>query len=519
MKNIKSYLIAIWVLLFLAGCGDAIVDLKPKDKFTTEVALSNLDGIEGAIYGVYERGRNIYESNDVSVYNACQTDIVKAGTNLGDQAALRSIFNIDNTFNGSLQVVKGIWDGFYVGLNRANLIIEMADKVEFEQSAGNIARKNRIIGEALFFRAYYHYYLVTRWDNIVLATQSAVDPNDPIVLVGADKVYPVIYADLIKAAELLPEAAAINSPGRISKGTARHLLAKAYMMQSEWAKAAEVAEQVVNDPAYDLVPIEEGIFDLDNQENKEIIFSWQFSQNDRTHPQRISHQWYPLYDRVSGVARTLAQGGRPWSRLVPSDYYWTLFEPTDKRLDGWHKRTWYFDTNAADDPLPEGASIGDPVTAENVGSASGFGMNAIYPTTDKFKEDSDILGKDIGAAEGFRNIIFYRVSEAYLIAAEANWRAGNMGKGLEFINAVRQRAGVSNFSTIDQNIILDEQARELGHEGHRWEMLKRMGVLVDKVKANNPDAGPNIQSFNVRWPIPRAFVDMTGVDQNEGYSE
>ncbi|HPR33663.1 MAG TPA: RagB/SusD family nutrient uptake outer membrane protein [Prolixibacteraceae bacterium] len=524
MKNILSYLFAVSILFMMAGCGDAVVDLQPKDQFTTDVALSTLDGLEGAIYGVYERGRNVLESNDVSVYQSCQTDLVKAGTNLSDQAPLRAIFSLDYQFNGSLTQLASVFDGYYIGLNRANLIIDGIDNLALDNPTDvQIARRDQVLGEAYFFRAYYHYLLGVRWENIVLALSSKVDPNAPVELSGPDVVFPLIITDLLKAVDLLPESAVVNSTGRASKGVARHVLSKVYLYTGEWAKAAEMAELVINDPAYKLQDNLRDIFSITNQENDEILFAWQFSYNDNSHPQRVSHQWYPLYDRVEGVARTLEQGARPWSRLVPSDYYWTLFDENDKRLEAWHKRIWYYDSEtelAARLDIPaSGIQLGDPVTADNVGSAAGFGMSAVLPTTDKFREDSDVLGKTLDAAEGYRNIPVYRLSEAYLVAAEAYWRSGNTGKGLEFLNVLRKRAGVSEFTTIDQDIILDEQARELGHEGHRWEMLKRMGVLVERVRAHNPEAGANIQDYHVRYPLPRTLVDLTKVPQNEGYAE
>lgn len=522
MKNIKIYLLTGLIALVFASCGDAIVDLKPRDQFTTDVALSTLDGLEGAIYGVYERGRNILESNDVSCYLQCQTDLVKAGTNLNDQAPFRAIFEMDYQYNGSLSQLASVFDSYYIGINRANLIINGVDNLVLKSDTeATRARRDKVLGEAYFFRAYYYYQLAVRWENIVLNLSATTDPSATIQLVGNDEVFPVIISDLEKAISLLLDASLVNSNGRASKGVARHLLAKVYLYRGEWAKAAELAEQVINDPAYSLEPDLRGIFAIDNQNNKEIIFSWQFSFNDKTHPQRFTHQWYPLYDRVEGVARTFTQGGRAWSRIVPSDYYFSLFEESDKRLDAWHMRYWYYDDQAGIDGRTDGivVQIGDRVTPENVGGAAGFEMNAVIPTTDKFREDSDILGKQLGDAEGFRNIPVFRISEAYLIAAEAYWRAGNESKGLGFINEIRKRAGVADFSSLSQDIILDEQARELGHEGHRWEMLKRMGVLVERVKANNPNAGPNIQAYHTKFPLPRTFVDLTGVPQNEGYSE
>lgn len=519
MKQIKSYINILLVGLLFTACTESIVDIAPKNQMTTDVALSTVEGIEGAVYGIYERGRNILESNDICMYKQCQTDLVKAGSHLSDQDIFRAIFAMDYQFNGSLSGVGTIFDGYYIGINRANLIIEAADNFGDDLTAGDQARIDNALGQALFFRAYYHHCLVTKWDNIELITASALNPNEEIVLETPDEVYPVIIEDLEKAVELLLETSEVNSAGKVSKGVARHLLSKVYMDRGEWAKAAAMAEAVVNDPAYELIDELETVFDIDNQDNKEIIFSWQFSSSDLTHPQRISQQWYPLYDRVTGVARSFEQGGRPWARIHPSDYYWTLFEEGDRRLDGWHLRTWYFDIDTEDDPIPEGFEIGDPVTTENVGEAAGFGVLTIVPTTEKYKEDSDILGKAIGDAQGYRNIIQYRVSEAYLIAAEAYWRAGDEAKGLSFINAVRERAGVSSFNSISENIILDENARELGHEGGRWELLKRTGKLVDQVKAYNPEAGENIQDYHLRWPLPRTFVDLTGVQQNEGYTE
>ncbi|HNW51579.1 MAG TPA: RagB/SusD family nutrient uptake outer membrane protein [Prolixibacteraceae bacterium] len=517
MKRIISYMFTIGALFALAGCGDSIVDLAPKDKFTTDVALSSLSGLEGSIYGVYQRGRDILQSNDICMYRQCQTDLVKAGTNLSDQATFRAIAMFDYQFNGSLKGVSDLWDTYYVGINRANLVIEGVDNLQMEDTEANRARRDRVLGEAYFFRAYYNHCLVTKWDNIVLVETASVDPNEKVKLVGADVVYPVIISDLKKAIDLLPEASAINSSGRVSKGVARFLLAKAYLDRSMWPEAAEMAKAVVDDPQYKLAPVDE-IFSCAHQDNKDIVFAWQFTKNDLNTVQRVSQQWYPLYDRVDGVLRSFEQGGRPWSRIVPSDYYWTLFDPADKRLNAYHKRFWFFDSTDATDKIPDGYQVGDTVTSVNIGSAGGFGMNAVIPTTNKFFEDGS-LGRNIGDAQGYRNISEFRVSEAYLMAAEAYWRAGQTEKGLPYINAIRQRAGVADFTTIDQNIILDESARELGHEASRWEMLKRMGVLVERVRAHNPDGGANIQDYHVRWPIPRSFVDMTKVDQNEGYTE
>jgi hypothetical protein len=58
--------------------------------------------------------------------------------------------------------------------------------------------------------------------------------------------------------------------------------------------------------------------------------------------------------------------------------------------------------------------------------------------------------------------VYYRLGETYLIAAEAYMRLGNMGTALERINVLRDCAGVPHLTTLNQDILLDENARA-GH--------------------------------------------------------
>jgi hypothetical protein len=277
-----------------------------------------------------------------------------------------------------------------------------------------------------------------------------------------------------------------------------------------------MAKAVIDDPAYGLVDIDE-VFSVAYQDNKEIILSWQFLKGESTYTtNRICTRWLPLYDRVQGVKRSFKYGGRPYARLIPSAYYWTLFESTDKRLEAWHTLAYIYDTsNTTDEALPEGIQLGDTVKADNFKTTNGYGPEAFTPTTKKWYEDGT-LGRAIGDADGYRNVIQFRLAEAYMIAAEAYYRAGDINSGLTYINALRRRAGVSEFNTITDDIILDEHARELGEEGSRYEMLKRLGILQQRVVMYN-ESSSAMQPYHVRWPIPYGFQHLTKVPQNEGY--
>ncbi|NNG10062.1 MAG: RagB/SusD family nutrient uptake outer membrane protein, partial [Arenibacter sp.] len=74
---------------------------------------------------------------------------------------------------------------------------------------------------------------------------------------------------------------------------------------------------------------------------------------------------------------------------------------------------------------------------------------------------------------------------------------------------------------VDLDFLLDERARELAGEGHRWWDLARTGKLVERTRLYNPVAAPNIQDYHIVRPIPQDQIDRTlgGYPQNDGYPQ
>lgn len=144
----------------------------------------------------------------------------------------------------------------------------------------------------------------------------------------------------------------------------------------------------------------------------------------------------------------------------------------------------------------------------------------------------------------YRDIVLFHVSDMYLIAAEAYLMAGQTAQALAKLNAVRQRAGVATlnafgdydpqyststaFTLTPLDVILDERARELYAEGHRWMDLRRSKQLVRYNLEFSKEYVKSVAQMSntkgeIKWyrPIPANEISAnTGInieDQNPGY--
>lgn len=69
--------------------------------------------------------------------------------------------------------------------------------------------------------------------------------------------------------------------------------------------------------------------------------------------------------------------------------------------------------------------------------------------------------------------IRFRLAEIYMIISEAALELGDESKALEYINKIRNRAGISELSSMTIDDIIKERRVEFALENHRWWDLKR----------------------------------------------
>ncbi len=117
------------------------------------------------------------------------------------------------------------------------------------------------------------------------------------------------------------------------------------------------------------------------------------------------------------------------------------------------------------------------------------------------------------------DIAVIRLTDIYLIAAEAAIAKGTPSDGLKYLNAVRRHAAVLGdaasmevgMDKMTVDYILQERARELCGEQWRWYDLKRTGRL-NAAYLSGGGKNPYITTFDekkhTRRPIPQEFLDM-----------
>jgi len=171
------------------------------------------------------------------------------------------------------------------------------------------------------------------------------------------------------------------------------------------------------------------------------------------------------------------------------------------------------------------------VTFINSGSTSGM-FSA--PSVKKF-DDPSTECIALNKTNSYRDIVILHMSDLFLVEAEAQLKLGKETEALALVNAVRARSGAApvasfasynpawkaltlyqNFTIQPIDLILDERARELFAEGHRWMDLHRTGQLERYNQTFNYHL--NGHAVKTYRPIPQAEINantaLTADDQN-----
>src|SRR5678816_21107 len=132
--------------------------------------------------------------------------------------------------------------------HRANLVIAKAPGV-----TDNVSKKDRIVGEAKFLRAWAFFELVSQWGDVPMYTTPIESSTGFKGKEPAANIYALIISDLTDAAAKLPTSYSGNDRGRVTKGAANAMLGRVNMQKGDYAAAKTALLAVYNSGLYSLV--------------------------------------------------------------------------------------------------------------------------------------------------------------------------------------------------------------------------------------------------------------------------
>lgn len=504
-------------IIAVSGCNEFLEE-EPLTDVSIDFLYNTSEGIKAGVIGLYNLNRDHYgiwpNESSQPLWTYVQHDLVLPRSGYISVIGKFSASATSPDQYGST-ILALIWRQNYKVIDRANAIIEAAEKIEGMDEG----ERTQAIGEARLFRAHSLFILWRMFKNVYIKTNSTT-PENVFVRVEhpstKEDIFVALHEDFDYAIEHLPWA---DAPGKLTQALARHLKAKAALWEEDWSTAAEQAEAVINSGFYHLEPNLGRIFTGDRN-SSEALFVVQNAEGvaGGGGGNFINVNFMTAYHRVVGATYSAEQGGRGFGFIYPNQYLINLYESFDKRLDAFYVRKFYYND---EENLPEGAELGDQIIIPNSGSDQSKYYERIHPSILKYYDD-DIPPE---AAVSYKNILIYRLAETHLIAAEAYMRLGDGVKAQSYIIPLTDRAGVPPPFDITENDIMQEHARELAFEGQRFYFLKRIGKLVSQVQhfSGDDDFGNegrgNMKPHYVNLPIPRSELELLGAGypQNEGY--
>lgn len=456
----KRFLWISLVLGFVLNSCDSFVEVdQPKSQLTNGTVFKDYATTTAALTEIYSkiRDKGLLTGNSPGISNSLGNYTDEMNCFGTPKNPTFDFFN--NTLLASTPAIAEYWNATYNQTYATNALIEGVQA----STVLTAENKKTVLGQAYFIRALLHFYLVNLFGDIPYITQTDYKSNSEVTRMSTDKVYEHIITDLENAINLLPEN--YNNKARIQPNqfTAKSLLSRIYLYRGAWAEAANTASAVINQTT--LYRLEENIARVFLNDTKETIWQLQSSKSGKNTDEAA------IFIFFSGPPPLVALS----NDLVNS------FTAGDLRKTNWIKKV--------------------------------SGASANWYHAYKYKETT------LTSPSKEYSIVF-RLTEQYLIRAEARIQQGDLIGAKEDLNKIRHRAGLGDTATITQQEILDAIFQERRWEffteyGHRFFDLKRSGQI--NFILSNVKLGWN--SSDALFPIPQTELSANPnlLPQNPGY--
>jgi starch-binding outer membrane protein, SusD/RagB family len=354
------------------------------------------------------------------------------------------------------------WDKHYVFIGLCNDALDLAQKNNYTDAKSLIN-----IAEARFFRAYAYFDLVRTYGDVPKIDFKINNPADAnIAKSPAATIYAMIDADLAAAEQALPITWEAKFAGRLTTWAAKTLRAKAALYRQQWPQALALCNQVISSNQFQLYTPYWKIFKKEGELGSESIFEIQASKTAGD-----GDIYWSRLGQCQGIRGGSGAWDLGWGWNTPTASLVGAYEPGDVR-----KESTILFSNQSDGPSTGGYGL----TLPNL-------TNALYWNKKVYNNFSDYLAAGLGtpnneAQNTWINHRVLRYADALLMGAEAANEVGgaaNQALAVNWLNQVRNRAGLANISFVSQaqmrDAIKKERRVEFAMEYERFFDLVRWG--------------------------------------------
>jgi hypothetical protein len=512
MNSLVKTLLVIAGLALLQGC-DASSVLERTDPSTSipqDVAISTEDGALGIRAQMYDRFHDDDMSTEWLAGPASLSDITWArSTNVRHDELNLSDFRAGvGTFTR---------EELFLGINDANLLINGLTE-EAEIALGDRADKFR--AEALFVRALLMHHGVRTFGNdpagpessdglvdpdvgprqgfdlgIIIRTQPTLGTDDAEELPRSTvfEVYDQIVDDLNRADSLfqnLPSGVRTSRPVFGNRAAVQGILARVHLYQRNYDAAESAAAEALD--------IGASQFGADLAQPEELGDMW-----DETAGLNSEAFFVISTDPVTetaGINEAISTWyATQWLAQIPTQKQIDRYPDGDPRLEEWYEPQ-CFDDESGSDLSNQCEDINE----------QGFEIQKYNEELDNFAD----------------HYVHVRAAEMKLIQAEARLN-GAPGDPAEPFNDLREARDISTVSNVDIDLILEERARELFSEGHRFFDQKRLGRDISKptgddLASEDLTGREDLAFSNIRVLddiLPSEIENNDNLRQNPGYRQ
>lgn len=473
-KYIYSIVIAAGFLLGLPSCS-GFLDKVPTDSVVSESAMATLADAKVVVNGLY---------TGLKYYTVYGTNIPYMGDLRGD-----NLYPVNNSGSGSTIYKFGyesiqstyftMWQYYYITLNKANSLIENIQTLEVVSNE-DIATKNDILGQAYAVRALCHFDIARLYgypymkDNgaslgAVIATQVLAPSEARLARSTVAETYTQVEKDIAAALPLLSKE---KNGGHFNYWATKMLQARVALYKGDWGTAYSAATEVINQSPYRMVPRNEYLAYWGKECDDESVLELYVTTNgDIDGDGGFGTIYHDLWFEDKGAG----------SDVIPTKKWRELF------------------TNTPDDIRAQWIQYDDP--------------NGDYKQTGEYWLKKFIGNKDRGYTFRRNNPRVFRITEAYLIAAEAALEgAGTQADADNYLNQVRKRAdNTATDVTATLDLIQTERQKEFIGEGHRFfDVMRRGGKIVRDLTYDPRDfAGP----MEITWDDYRVVLPISSSER------